>query len=367
MHKAENCNPQTSVPKLIYLAWGRLQRPRANLIQTLHTLAGLQQAGLRTRLYLPPWPGTQNWQQTVHAMGIDEALDIRPSHLLHRRWAGKPFIYWYKQQLTKVATVYTRVPELSLHLARSNIRHHLEIHNVATLQQRGLLPYLIEYQRNNVIGFLLPISQAAADVLLVQGAKSERIHIAPSGVAYDNFAAVSPLTAQSLQRPRLGYIGRVSQDRGSDILAALAQNNRYEVIVIGPRDDSTPSALATRATVTPREVPNCYATIDFALLPYQTELQHAASISPLKLFEAFAAGRPVIASDLPALRELIQDGHNGLLVSADDPAAWQAAIERLRNDTQLIKHLIINGRRTAQDNSWQKRAARIATALGLLH
>lgn len=53
---------------------------------------------------------------------------------------------------------------------------------------------------------------------------------------------------------------------------------------------------------------------------------------PVVLMEAMAAGRAVIAGDLPAIRELVADGETGLLVPPDDVAALAAAISALAGD-----------------------------------
>jgi glycosyltransferase involved in cell wall biosynthesis len=82
-------------------------------------------------------------------------------------------------------------------------------------------------------------------------------------------------------------------------------------------------------------------------------------MSPVKLFEAMAAGRPVIASDLPVLREIITDGENGLLVQPEDPQAWIQAIRRLQKSPQLAAEIAGNARKTAQSYSWDRRAAGI--------
>jgi glycosyltransferase involved in cell wall biosynthesis len=73
----------------------------------------------------------------------------------------------------------------------------------------------------------------------------------------------------------------------------------------------------------------------------------------------------VIASDLPALRELIRDGENGLLVPPGEPAAWVAAIERLRQDPAFALRLAAAGRATAAAFGWDARARGIASALDL--
>ena len=94
-------------------------------------------------------------------------------------------------------------------------------------------------------------------------------------------------------------------------------------------------------------------------MPYQADLQHAASISPIKLFEAMAAGRVVLASDLPPIREVIRHGGNGLLVPADDPAAWIAAVQRVRAEPEAALAMAESARRDARDYSWQSRARKL--------
>lgn len=60
---------------------------------------------------------------------------------------------------------------------------------------------------------------------------------------------------------------------------------------------------------------------------------------PLVLLEAFAAGKPVIGSELGGIRELVSDGNNGLLVPHDDVSAWIAAMTRLAQDPVLLDRL----------------------------
>jgi glycosyltransferase involved in cell wall biosynthesis len=96
-------------------------------------------------------------------------------------------------------------------------------------------------------------------------------------------------------------------------------------------------------------------------MPYQADLRHAATISPIKLFEAMAAGRLVIASDLPPIREVIRHGENGLLVPADDPAAWIAAVRRAQDAPDHAMAMAMKGRETAAEYDWGTRARRLLT------
>lgn len=68
---------------------------------------------------------------------------------------------------------------------------------------------------------------------------------------------------------------------------------------------------------------------------------------PRSVLEAMASGVPVVASDIPGIGEVITDGNDGLLVSPRDSDSLAAAILRVLRDSDLVKQLGENARRTA--------------------
>ncbi|MFO7630884.1 MAG: glycosyltransferase family 4 protein [Caldilinea sp.] len=64
---------------------------------------------------------------------------------------------------------------------------------------------------------------------------------------------------------------------------------------------------------------------------------------PSTVYEAMACGVPVVAGDLPSLREIVSDGETGLLVPLDDAGAIGAAVVRLVSDVRLRQRIIENG------------------------
>ena len=68
-------------------------------------------------------------------------------------------------------------------------------------------------------------------------------------------------------------------------------------------------------------------------------------VTPLKPFEAMAMGRAVIASRLPALQEIINEGETGLLYDADDVNSLTEKITELIDDNELLQRLGDNAKR----------------------
>ena len=81
--------------------------------------------------------------------------------------------------------------------------------------------------------------------------------------------------------------------------------------------------------------------------------------SPLKAFEAMAAGRPILASDLPSSREFLRHGENAWLVPPDDPVALAEGLARLLGDDALSERIARTAFADAVAFSWDARARRL--------
>jgi glycosyltransferase involved in cell wall biosynthesis len=85
--------------------------------------------------------------------------------------------------------------------------------------------------------------------------------------------------------------------------------------------------------------------------------------SPLKLYEYMAAGLPIVATDLPAIREVLRHDQNALLVPPGDAPAMAAALDRLLSEPELAERLRSRAFEDVKDRTWASRAAIIAERL----
>jgi phosphatidylinositol alpha-1,6-mannosyltransferase len=110
-------------------------------------------------------------------------------------------------------------------------------------------------------------------------------------------------------------------------------------------------------SVSAEELPSHIAAMDLLVLP---SVGFGAESFGIVLIEAMAAGKPVIATSLPGVRRVVDDGQNGLLVPPDDASALAAAITRLAADSELRRRLGTAGRAKVEARyDWRELAAQL--------
>jgi glycosyltransferase involved in cell wall biosynthesis len=108
-------------------------------------------------------------------------------------------------------------------------------------------------------------------------------------------------------RPWLLFWGLIDQRMDMDILIRLSERKIGTIILVGPEDNPEPRlrslpGVVVRPAVPPEELPRLASAADVLLLPY-ANLPVTRAIQPLKLKEYLATGKPVVARDLPAVRD----------------------------------------------------------------
>jgi glycosyltransferase involved in cell wall biosynthesis len=187
-----------------------------------------------------------------------------------------------------------------------------------------------------------------------------------------------PPDADHADTPRppltVGYAGHLYVWKGVDVLLeALAAVPGVQGLIIGGHEAESDlgrlRALATRLRidgrvsftghVPPCAVPSRLARADVLALPNPASAISTLATSPLKLFEYMAAGRPIVASDLPAIREVLTHERNGWLVPPGDPRTLADGIRRLSDDPALRNRLARAALESVAEYSWARRAERL--------
>ncbi|WP_448383900.1 glycosyltransferase [Desulfosoma sp.] len=352
--------PLENAARFVYVSRARLHRPRANVIQTIKTAEGLARIGVSVALFVPPWKGTRSKDEILNDMGVGVALGIRADSGLRSFWkpmAFAPFFWRHKKRLQNAPVVYTRSAVLSLALMKHGIPHSFEVHDMDALQRQNVLQRLMEGYTKGLIRRFFPISQAAAQGFLDLGVPPERVHVCPCGVDLGLFENIAPWDPSGLKRPHIMYVGRISRHRGLSLLERLAVQETFRVTVVGSLEDSPETErIGVIPFVPHHQIPRYLEQADILVMPYQRNLPHAGSISPMKLFEAMAAGRPILVSDLEPIREIARHGRNALCVDPDDEEAWLEAVRFLQEHPGFARELAARAQKDAARYSWENRA-----------
>lgn len=147
-------------------------------------------------------------------------------------------------------------------------------------------------------------------------------------------------------------------------LVLVGDGSRRQAMMQRAADLGFAQAVRFTGMVPHAEVPRLLAAADIAVVPYPP-MEADLWLSPLKLYEYMASGKAIIVSAVGQLPQVIQDGHNGLLVPPGDVRAVAGALQRLMDDPALRLQLGHQARQDAvRKHSWQHYLTRLEQLFG---
>lgn len=209
---------------------------------------------------------------------------------------------------------------------------------------------------------------------------SEKIIAEPNAVSLKDFSvSISKMEARAkLGLPADGrlvcYVGALrtmGMEKGIEILlkAIKAIYNCKLLVVGGSPEDvdfykkiSSEYGISDRVIftgfVSHRKVPLYLSAADILIAPFPKTPHYEFYMSPMKIFEYMASGRPIIASDLESIREILSDDC-AVFVPPDDASALAKSIEKLLADKTNASRYASKALALISEHTWQKRAERI--------
>ena len=230
-------------------------------------------------------------------------------------------------------------------------------------------------------------SHLAADAFVRAGVPAAQVLVAHNGYAPDLMAPVltrdeaRALTGLPNDAPLVVYTGHVGPQKGTDALVALAAAMPHVRLVIVGVDDHAGErawveAFAARAgarnlvlvpRVGLREVARYLYAADCLIVPPTDAplTRYGRTVLPMKLFSYMAAGRPIVAPDLPDVREVLAHNTNAVLLAPDDLTSAAADVTNLLADERRAGRLAAAALDASRRYTWQARAETITRALEL--
>ena len=180
-------------------------------------------------------------------------------------------------------------------------------------------------------------------VLLRNGVAVDRLTLSRHGVPERDIGEYRPASDRTdPDRVHIGYVGRLDPVKGVHVLVAaigrLSPSSQVELRIYGRVNDAEGRAYLSnlrklagqdRRVVFAGEMTQENRFRVFGGLDALAVPSLWLETGPLVVLEAFAAGIPVLGSDLGGISESVVDGVSGLLVKAGSVAAWARALERI--------------------------------------
>ena len=194
-----------------------------------------------------------------------------------------------------------------------------------------------EARLRRAVDLFLPISEAVRDNCRL--GPEDRHEVIPDFIGDLPAAPADPELRGLPDGPYILYYGDVSEDKGALFLAAAyaTLDDAPPLVMIGRRLLDSPLSHPGITVLGPLPYPAVVEAVRRSLFTV------APSLWPepfgLVALEAAAAGRPVIASDIGGLRDIVADGESGLLVGPGDVTALAQALQRLAGDSALRKRM----------------------------
>ncbi len=395
------------MPRLIYITMVRFPTEKAHGLQIAQNCEAFAHAGYDLRLWVSSRRNSAPMRQIrdipahygvapVFAIERVPGLDLYP---LARRNLRLERIAFYvhtftfclflllKTLFSPRADVYYSRDEwvlLALSLILPPQKLAYEVHQYAPSQRGGWLQTRVIRRVSSVIAITPKLRD---DLIAERGASRQQVIVAHDGIRAARFANV-PSQAEARQRIgwdadafMVGFVGRLemlNMDKGVGLLLqALARVEGVSFGLVGGPEAGAetlrsqwhelglpPEKFRYAGQVAPDAVPTYLAAFDVCAMPHPFTPQFAYYTSPLKLFEYMAAGRAIVASDLPGWADVIQHEETALLVPPGDVDALIQAIRRLREDASLRERIGAKARqRVFQQYTWAARAAAISAHL----
>ena len=358
--------------KLLYLSTVRVPDDWAHATQLMKMCEAFARAGVEVELVIPRRSHTRSDDPYAYA-GVEKIFTITRLpciDLFSGSQSGA--LYWLRTLSFLIAAriwlsfkhydlLYTREPSLAAWFRGAVLElHDLTPRTAARIERLARLHKIVA------------ITRGLQDALIALGVPKENIGVAPDGVALQDFAHPE---SREAARTRLGiphgakvalYIGLLDAWKGTGTLYAAAHllSPEIKTIVIGGfGEEEALKEMHPQVTFlgfrSYRELPDNQQAADVLVLPNSGKQEISARYtSPLKLFAYMASGKPIVASDLPSIREVLSE-KNAFLVPPDDSMALAGGIR------YALAHPEEAGKRAAQAKedvkryTWELRAKHI--------
>ena len=368
--------------RLMYIANIRIPTEKAHGVAIVKSCESFSHAGVETVLVVPKrrTPFTKSVFETYGVKPIFAIRFLPTIDLIGEK--ASPFVFWLQTITFQLALVF-----FMLFRSRKTIVYTRDAGFIA-LRLLGfgvvLECHLIPKNRSAFFALarrahrIVVISQALKHAFVEAGFLDENILVAPSGVDLSVFDIDTSKeeARKKLDLPREGFVAvytgnftTMGEDKGlRDIIKALPDAPDVLFVAAGGsekdrgryvREASELGVLGRvvlRGTTTQKMLALYQKAADVLLMPFPDTPHYRNHMSPVKMFEYMSAKRPIIASDLPTIREVLNED-NAIIVPPDNPAALAEALHKTA--ARAVDILSERAYKDVGEYSWDARTKRV--------
>ena len=399
--------------KLIYLLKARIPTEKAHGYQAMKTSEAFINAGVNLEVWIPRRINSielsdtpvEEYYQLENNIPINKMFGfdfihlvnklpdyLRFSRLVHIAALANSVVYYFNVMFkiigsTKNSIYYTRDPILASFLAifmPDFVKNKLfvELHALSNTQKRKIR----QIKTLSKCAGVITVTSAMRERLIEMGMSPDLILVEPDSVDLKQFD-IPYNKSEARKKLNLNcdikiaaFVGKFhtkGEEKGiPEILVAASKLvNKYADLhfyfVGGPLERVSKykeimSQLGLSANnikfVEKRpvsEIPLWLKSADILLMPHPYSEFYAFYVSPMKMFEYMSSGRPIVASDLPAIREVLEHNINALLGKPGNPTDIENNISMLLDDENLRNMLSSEAKRTVLHYTWSNRVKRL--------
>ncbi|MDX9893228.1 MAG: glycosyltransferase [Patescibacteria group bacterium] len=377
--------------RIYYIANIRIPTEKAHGLQITKTCEALGNSGVQVKLVVPTRKNYElakedpyDFYNVSSSFKIKKIFSLDPRFLL----AAPAGIYIKVQSLLFIISL---IPYLLFNRQKFDVLYTRDEILLPVLQlfSKSVIweAHNLSSHRTNYVRYwhkchkIFAITSKLKIELVKLGVGEDKIEILPDAVDLDVFEKVTQSPVQLRQEFKLPvdkniivYTGHLYDWKGTQVLADAANelsDNEVVVFIGGTQQDierfkeknNQQKNILILGQQLHKKIPAYLKAADVLVLPNSANREISVNYtSPMKMFEYMAAKKPIVASDLPSIREVLNN-ENACLVLPDSPGKLAQGIRKVLTDKDYASKIATQSFSDSQQYSWLNRAKKIISLI----